>query len=70
MHKNVHQREQAWHGAENGRKISHCESAQGCEVTKTVKADDVKDFDNVVISYKEVLSISVVTPVPAAKSKP
>ena len=42
---------------------------KGNEVTKTDKAD-VKGFDNVVISYKEILSISVVTPVPAAKSKP
>jgi len=48
---------------------------KGNEITKTVKAD-VKGFDNVakgdnvVISYTEALSISVVTPVPAAKSKP
>jgi len=48
---------------------------KGNEITKTVKAD-VKGFDNVakgdnvVISYTEALSISVVTPVPAEKSKP
>jgi len=48
---------------------------KGNEVTTTVKAgvkgfDNVAKGDNVVISYTEALSISVVTPVAAAKTKP